>query len=393
MSDPKSYRILCCSSSMAGGGSERQLLQLLRGLDRQRFCLQLFLLYQSGELLEEVPDSIPITTWRGPFPGLPLPGRFHRDQVRAIRALVQGERIELVYERLFHMALLTGQALHGTRTARVTTIVSPPSQDVVKTERRWLAVKKRLLRQSYQQADRVLAVSASTAEDASRFYDLPRERFEVIPSPIDCQRIDRLLVSEDDAVHRWMTDRSMPQIVSVGRLSHEKGQRFLIEAIGRVEQLAGHKLMLHLVGDGPMRGELVELVSRMGLANRVLFHGFQANPYLWIRQADLLVLPSLYEGFPNVLMEAMYCQVPALVTDVSLDVRQMMAEVGGYAPVPGGSSEALAAGIIDRLESPSRWLAAAGRSRQRILDHHQLPQWLDRMADLFAATIQRRREG
>jgi glycosyltransferase involved in cell wall biosynthesis len=378
---------------MAGGGSERQMLQLLRGLDRHRFGLQLFLLYRSGELLSNVPDRIPITAWRGPFPGLPLPGRFHRDQVKAIRALVQSERIELVYERLFHMALLTGQALRGTSAARVTTIVSPPSQDVVKTERRWLVVKKRLLRQSYQQADRVLAVSGSTAEDASRFYDLPRERFEVIPSPIDCQRIDRLLAEEEDAVHRWMTDRSMPQIVSVGRLSHEKGQRYLIEAIGRVEQLAGRKLMLHLVGDGPMRGELEQLVSGMGLANRVLFHGFQANPYLWIRQADLLVLPSLYEGFPNVLMEAMYCQVPTLVTDVSMDVRQMMEQVGGYPPVPTGSSDALAAGIIDRFESPSRWLAAASRSRQRILDHHQLPQWLDRMAGLFAETIERRREG
>lgn len=393
MSDPKRYRILCCSSSMAGGGSERQLLQLLRGLDRQRFCLQLFLLYRSGQLLGDVPNSIPITAWRGPFPGLPLPGRFHRDQVKAIRALVQSERAELVYERLFHMALLTGQALRGTGAARVTTIVSPPSQDVVKTERRWLAVKKRLLRQSYQQADRVLAVSASTAEDASRFYDLPRERFEVIPSPIDCQRIDRLLAAEDEAVSRWMTDRSMPQVVSVGRLSHEKGQRFLIEAIGRVEQQAGYKLMLHLVGDGPMRGELEQLVSGMGLSNRVLFHGFQANPYLWIRQADLLVLPSLYEGFPNVLMEAMYCQVPALVTDVSMDVRQMMEQVGGYPPVPAGSSDALAAAIIDRFQSPNRWLDAAGRSRQRIVDHHQLPQWLDRMASLFAETIERRREG
>lgn len=393
MSDRNSYRILCCSSSMAGGGSERQLLQLLRGLDRQRFCLQLFLLYQSGELLGEVPNSIPVTAWRGPFPGLPLPGRFHRDQVKAIRTLVQGERMELVYERLFHMALLTGQALRGTRAARVTTIVSPPSQDVVKTERRWLAVKKRLLRQSYQQADRVLAVSASTADDASRFYDLPRERFEVIPSPIDCQRIDRLLAADEDALHRWRTDRAMPQVVSVGRLSHEKGQRFLIEAIGRVERISGHKLMLHLVGDGPMRGELEELVARMGLANRILFHGFQANPYLWIRKADLLVLPSLYEGFPNVLMEAMYCQVPALVTDVSMDVRQMMEEVGGYPPVPGGSSDALATAIVDRFESPSRWLDAASRSRQRIMDHHQLPQWLDRMACLFAETIERRREG
>ncbi len=392
MSDRNSYRILCCSSSMAGGGSERQLLQLLRGLDRQRFCLQLFLLYQSGELLGEVPNSIPVTAWRGPFPGLPLPGRFHRDQVKAIGALVQGERVELVYERLFHMALLTGQALRGTRAARVTTIVSPPSQDVVKTERRWLAVKKRLLRQSYQQADRVLAVSASTADDASRFYDLPRERFEVIPSPIDCQRIDRLLAADEDALHRWRTDRAMPQVVSVGRLSHEKGQRFLIEAIGRVERISGHKLMLHLVGDGPMRGELEELVARMGLANRILFHGFQANPYLWIRKADLLVLPSLYEGFPNVLMEAMYCQVPALVTDVSMDVRQMMEEVGGYPPVPGGSSDALATAIVDRFESPSRWLDAASRSRQRIMDHHQLPQWLDRMACLFAETIERRRE-
>ena len=87
----------------------------------------------------------------------------------------------------------------------------------MKTERRCLAVKKRLLRQSYQQADRVLAVSASTADDASRFYDLPRERFEVIPSPIDCQRIDRLLAADEgargDAALTRLPDRQREAIV------------------------------------------------------------------------------------------------------------------------------------------------------------------------------------
>ncbi len=126
------WRILLCSSSMSGGGSERQLLNLLRGLDRKRFQPMLYLLYREGELLSEVPNDVPIHAYweRHQRPKWNWPGRIHRTQVADLRTLLMQQQIDVTYDRLFHMAMLTGPATRNSSIARVSTIVSPPSRDL-----------------------------------------------------------------------------------------------------------------------------------------------------------------------------------------------------------------------------------------------------------------------
>lgn len=92
------------------------------------------------------------------------------------------------------------------------------------------------------------------------------------------------------------------QIVCVGRLSVEKGQNFLVEAFSRLD---APDWRLVLVGDGPRRQELEAQAKRLGIADRVEFAGFQKEVDRFLQQSEIFVLPSLIEGFPNALLEAM----------------------------------------------------------------------------------------
>jgi hypothetical protein len=162
MAETHRIKILLCSSSMDGGGSERQLLYLLRGLDRERFEPFLYLLYETGVLLEEVPQDVQgVAFWSDVrFPKFNWPGRIHRMQVNHLASTLKRLKIDAVYDRLFHMTLVTGPATRRMHVPRMSTIVSPPQFDLARSEKRWTQWKKRSLRSAYASADALLTVGA-----------------------------------------------------------------------------------------------------------------------------------------------------------------------------------------------------------------------------------------
>lgn len=99
------------------------------------------------------------------------------------------------------------------------------------------------------------------------------------------------------------------QIVTVGRLSREKGHEVLIRAFAEMQNKVW---TLHIVGDGNERESLLALCKDLGILNRVLFHGHLKNFSKILGESDIFVLPSLYEGFPNALVEAMSVPLPCI---------------------------------------------------------------------------------
>ncbi len=306
--------VLLMISSMRGGGSERQTLMLLRHLDRSRFTPHLYLTERDGDLLAEVPDDVVIHCYGDTAQkssGLYFPGRELRRQIRHVRQVLAHAAIEVVYDRTFHMTMIAGPAALDLGIPRVSTIVSPPHHALPHVEKRFVRLKKMRLAKAYRSAKCVLAVSHQAAKSAEEYYGLARDCVGVIANPVDSDSLRRL--AQADAPLR--DDR--PTIVCVGRMTEEKGQRDLMTAVAMTEPdwPSGLPTMkVWMIGDGPQHSDLVRRWESSPHRHDVEFLGALSNPAPAIARADALVLPSHFEGMPNVVLEAMALGTPVIAT-------------------------------------------------------------------------------
>ena len=127
--------------------------------------------------------------------------------------------------------------------------------------------------------------------------------------------------------------------MAAGRLAEEKGYDLLIEALA----LCGNpRLRLTMLGEGPLRGKLAAFAYSKGLSGQVRFVGFQKNPYPFLAQADAFVLSSRFEGFPNVVLEALACGTPVIATPALGGVRELLDGMDGCVLADSVTAEALA---------------------------------------------------
>ncbi|MGV3486297.1 MAG: glycosyltransferase [Planctomycetaceae bacterium] len=304
-------------SSMEGGGSERQTLLLLRHLSRERFLPELMVLRRGGSLYDQIPSDVPVHCLSDGLPRWRVrwPGRIHHAQVAALRKLLVDREIAVVYDRTFHMSLIAGPAAAAAGVPRVSTIVSPPSRAVPLNAGKFVAIKRRRLARAYATAKQVIAVSQPTAVDARRYYGLTARQVLVIPNPVDQEELIGL-ASADAAPPR----DARYTIVCVGRMSEEKGQRDLLLALDRLRRHYPDFQLprLWLVGDGPQRKAMEAMSAKLRLEDCVVFVGHVTNPAPWVATADALCLPSLFEGFPNVMLEAMALGTPVIASDLPI---------------------------------------------------------------------------
>ncbi len=170
---------------------------------------------------------------------------------------------------------------------------------------------RNLIRFTYPLASGVVAVSRGVKEDLCLLGNLSTNKVRVIynaaATDISSQRESTVV---QDKLWGAGFDR---HILAVGRLSAEKDHATLIRAFSMLPTEINAKLII--LGEGPLRAELEALVAQLDLGARVSFPGFTTDPFLWFRSADLFVLSSRWEGFGNVIVEAMACGLPVISTN------------------------------------------------------------------------------
>ena len=212
-----------------------------------------------------------------------------------------------------------------------------------KTWKRWRAISR-----FYPRADGVITVSQGVADDLVAHSKLSKQQIQVINNPIVTP--DLMQAAQQEIDHPWFAPDAPPVILGTGRLSKQKAFDVLLKAFAIVRQQRPCRLMI--LGEGPLRGELETLAKSLGISDDVSLPGFISNPYATMRQAKVFVLSSAFEGFGNVLVEAMAVGTPVVATDCPSGPRDIL-DNGRYGPlVAVGDSNALAQAILDTLDNP-----------------------------------------
>jgi|APTNR8051073442_1049403.scaffolds.fasta_scaffold06227_2 glycosyltransferase involved in cell wall biosynthesis len=206
------------------------------------------------------------------------------------------------------------------------------------------------MHRTYREADAITAVSNGVADDIARSVGIARDRITTLYNPTITPDFQAKM--HEPIEHRWFADGAPPVLLGVGRTTFQKDFATLVRAFARVR--AERPVRLAIIGESSDKqsGRLRSLAAELGVADDVQLLGYQRNPIPYMARSAAFVLSSRYEGFPNVLLEAMACGTAVVATDCPAGPREIL-DGGIYGPlVPVGDDAALAAAITATLDAP-----------------------------------------
>ena len=359
-----STRVLHYVDGDTFGGTERSLLQLVEGLAKRGFECSIRCHREpdltrlrteaeaKGVAIRQVPRS-----WGWRTPGLLW------QFVRELREL----RPTIVH---VHMPwVLSGRdAVAAAKAARVPVVVGTVQLWIPERQGPVIHLKHRVLSRLI---DRYVAVSRAVAAQLTDEYHVPERKVCVVPNATPVPA----------ALSRRAPEGRPFTVLTVGRLHPQKGLDDLLRAAARVRDA-----VFLIAGDGPERARLEALARELGVADRVRFLGFRADVPDLLDACDLFVLPSLYEGLPLGVLEAMARGAPVVGTAVP-GIEEAL-EGGAGMLVPPHDPEALAAAIASLAADPGRARGLAAKGRERVVQHFSLERMVDGVVQVYADAIE-----
>jgi len=290
--------------------------------------------------------------------------------LRTLNAWFREWQPDLVQSFLFHANIVSAQAVRQSGVKRFVTgwRVADP--------RLW---RPRLERFLTRRADRVVCVSDRVARQA-RSVGIDARRLEVIPNGVDVERFAGASPL-DPTTLGLASGRKL--LLSIGRLDSQKGFDWLLPRMPEVfEQLPDFDWVI--VGEGPQRGELESLAVELGIADRVRFPGWHPDTPSLLAAASLVLLPSRWEGMPNVLLEAMASGRSVVATRVE-GVLELLGPDADVQSADLGDESSFVARLLSLARSPSSTLGQCNQSR--VNDHFSLEKMISAYANLYEGLL------
>ena len=327
--------------SLEAGGVQRVMVNLVEGFRDYGIPADLVLSRASGPFLSQLPADVRVIDLGA------------RRVLSSLPALVR-------YIRQEHPSALLAAQPHCNLVALWSKFLAPGpvrifvsehntfSNDLLHARRRTDHFFPLLMRFFYPRATGIIAVSNGVADDIARVAHLERGRIKVIYNPIVFPRMFRLAdLSLDDP---WFEPGQPPVILNVGRLSEQKDQGMLLLAFAILR--ARRQVRLVILGEGAYRRPLLDRADQLGIREDVSLPGFKPNPFQYMSRSAVFALSSAWEGFGNVLVEAMACGTQVVSTDCESGPAEILAGGKFGRLVPPGNPVSLAVAIEAALENP-----------------------------------------
>lgn len=218
------------------------------------------------------------------------------------------------------------------------------------------------LKFSYKKATNITSVSNKISDDIAKDFTIPREKIITIYNGLDFKKIDNMLQEKCD----FNFQDNIKYIIGVGRLYPQKNFPLLIEAFLKIKKEIPN-VELIILGEGPERKKLEEIIINSSFQSSIHLLGQKSNPYIYMKKADIFVLSSLYEGFPNVLIEAMYTTGTVISTDCNSGPNEIIHDGVNGLLVENNNLEDLSVALLKVLNSNSTKNKLFKNSKQDVL--------------------------
>jgi glycosyltransferase involved in cell wall biosynthesis len=336
MSDKK--RIAVFTRYLTVGGLQRVMMRVANELAKRGYPVDLVLAKGLGPLANEVRSDVRVVNLDNNHVWASLPGLLRYLEEASPAVMLSGE----VPSNLVAMwaRLLT--------SADTKFVVSVHQNTTLHAQTAAIWYRKLipyLIRIFYPAAHHVVTVSEGIGEDLKQLSPRLKSKTQVVHNPVIDQEIFQK--AKAPVSHPWLADEEVPVILGVGRLSREKNFDLLLRAFAKVCAVRDARLML--LGDGPKREHLERLVNKLQIEDQVDMLGFVDNPYPYMADASLLVVSSIFEGLPTVIIEALACGCPVVSTDCPSGPREILGDGTWGELAPVDDEEALADAMLDSL--------------------------------------------
>ncbi len=320
--------------SLAGGGAERTVVNIINNLNKNKFEVVLVLgSNKKHDYINLVNDDIKIkhlNCRKLYFCLFRLRREIIKENPDCLFSTINGNNILLSISKLISfkkIPTIIREASNRTQSGKVSKI------------------NKFITFITYNHlANKVVALSKGVKEDLRINFRIDQKKIVVIYNPVEVKQIELL---SEEKVNDIEKNSDEKLIVAVGRLVEPKDFQTLIKAFSIVSRNVKSRLMI--LGKGPLEEQLKDISKSLGLEDKVLFMGFKENPYKYIKYSDLFVLSSKWEGFSHVIVESMAVGIPVVSTNCNSGPAEIICNNKYGKLVPVGDSEKLADKIIEVL--------------------------------------------
>ena len=356
------------------GGPDRVIFELLRGLPRNRFRLQLIVQKAGGRLFDRLPDDVEVAVIgdRRRYPALAYRRALNRLTPDLVMTTLRMNATAGFAKSLFgHPPILVARQAN----AIAVNFTELRAQAPVKQR-----IAQPIITHAMTRADAMVAQSIDMAEELRG--EVPRDvEVETIGNPVSIADIDADLARQQGAA---LLPTGAPALVAVGRLMPQKGFDVLIDALAQV--VAVHPdAHLTIYGDGPDGPALALRAEEREIGRSVQFAGHSAHILAQVAASDVYISSSRYEGFSNAILEAMALGAVVVATDCPGATREMIADGETGFLVPVEDSAALAQGILRAIAAQNAGIGEAARAS--VAARYDRAAICARYADYFSRLI------